>query len=132
MTKLSITVHENDEITLKDERGLPVVCKDCRFAGWLTEWEFNEDEVPWTCLYFSGGADPRDGDRVLVDTAAQWSDHYRSEGRLRKRYPLCSTKNANGDCTDFVRARPLLLRWWEVLGSLSSSFRKTLRRRMRT
>lgn len=42
MTKLAIIVHENDEVTVKDERGVPVVCKDCRFAGWLTEHEFRE------------------------------------------------------------------------------------------
>jgi hypothetical protein len=110
MTKLSVIVHENDEVTLRDERGVPVVCKDCRFAGWLTKYEFGRHRLPRTCLHHSGGADPADGDRVIFDEAdTQWRHNDRA-GRWRKEYPLCTDKNERGDCNDFVRAKPVS--WW--------------------
>lgn len=133
MTKLAVIVHENDEVTLKDERGLPFVCRDCRFSGWLTEHEFKEYPLPRTCLHYSGGADPREGDRIILDDVASSYAHDRVEPQWRTRYPLCSTKNADGNCTEFVRARPLSLGWWARLkSSLSPTFRRALQRRMRT
>lgn len=132
MTKLAVIVHENDEVTLKDERGLPFVCKDCRFAGWLTEHEFKEHPAPCTCLHFSGGANPREGVRVILLDVTSDYGHYRVLPLWRARYPLCSDKNADGNCSDFVRARPLTLSWWEMVKSLSPKFRSALRRRMRT
>jgi hypothetical protein len=113
MSKLSVIVHENDEVTVRDERGIPVVCKDCRFAGWLTEYEFHEYSLPRTCLHHSGGADPEDGDRVVFDEAiAQWSHDARTRN-WREEYPLCSKKNERGNCNDFVRAKPVS--WWRRL-----------------
>jgi hypothetical protein len=136
MTKLAVIVHENDEVTVKDERGVPVVCKDCRYAGWLTEWEFREFEFPRTCLHYSGGADPREGDRVILDEVKNRSEHeYFCDERRgwRARYPMCSVKNANGNCSDFVRAHPILVTWWGGLRMwLSPKLRQTMRRRLRT
>lgn len=106
-TQLQVIVHGNHEITIKDERGLPRTCVDCRFSGWLTQHEFDEHESPWTCLLHSGGADPQDGDRILNDHIDNEWNHNDAAKKCRKRYPLCFKKNHDGKCEDFVRARPM-------------------------
>lgn len=73
-TKLSVIVHENNEITVKEGRGYPHLCRDCRFSGWLTAQERKESRYPVTCLFTSGGADTEDGDRIIFDLKA--SDFY--------------------------------------------------------
>lgn len=113
MTKLAIIVHGNDEVTVRDERGVPVVCKDCRFAGWLTRYEFREYRLPRTCLHFSGGADPATGDRVVWDDVNVQYMHTICEVKARKEYPLCGIRNERGDCNDFVPAKPVP--WWRRL-----------------
>lgn len=129
--KLSVIVHENDEVTVRDERGVPVVCRDCRHSGWLTEHEFRENEQPTTCLHHSGGADPLDGDRVIFDDAISHWQHRQMSDDWRKRYPLCFRKNHDGQCGDFVRAKPALkVSWWRrLLGG--KRLRDAIRRRMR-
>lgn len=110
MTKLSVIVHANDEVTLRDERGVPVICKDCRFAGWLTEYEFQENTLPRTCLHYSGGANPEGGDRVRFGRVTEAWKHTDIMINWREHYPLGEVKNAQGDCNDFVRAKPVS--WW--------------------
>jgi hypothetical protein len=73
--KLAITAHHNNEITVRDERGYPSLCRDCRYSGWLTAYERHESTGPATCLLYSGGADVTDGDRVKL---------FRLEWRTRK------------------------------------------------
>lgn len=155
--KVAVTVHGNDEVTVKDERGVPDVCKNCRFAGWLTEYEFKKamrsHQLPVSCLHYSGGADPHDGDRVVFDTVKQrgqtrsrqvrdpkdpynlvWaevgiSEHLKKEWDYRDRYPKCSEKNHDGKCGDFVPAKPEpeMSRWqkfWESKGERLVRIRK--------
>jgi len=145
--KLAIIVHGNDEVTVRDERKHPVVCVDCRFAGWLTEYEFRRNDLPFTCLLYSGGADPLDGDRVVFDHVEDrgWrpGDPYKRDGYTYKRktwygheltardhrtnYPRCFDKNPKGECPDFVRAQQPTEepRWWQWRK------RRRLRRKMR-
>lgn len=112
MSKLSVIVHENDEVTIKDERGLPVLCQDCRFAGWLSKWEFNRYRHTRTCLYYSGGSSPILPVRIRFfgtdfdfdTTHERWSEQW------RKDFPMCAKKNHNGNCKDFIRAKPQS--WW--------------------
>jgi hypothetical protein len=50
-----------------------------------------------------------DGDRILdsLDTSQYgWEPH----GEFGKRYPFCKTKNPEGKCPDYVKAKPLP--WW--------------------
>lgn len=106
MTKLSVIVHENDEVTVKDERGLPVLCSDCRFAGWLSKDEFNEYRRPITCLYTSGGSHP-----VLPVRIRVLKDLYEWQvNTWRNAFPFCTAKNHDGNCKDFIRAKPQS--WW--------------------
>jgi len=123
-TSLQVVVHGNNEITVKDERGLPNTCIDCRFSGWLTQYEFNGYKRPRTCLFYSGGADPEDGDRVWDDSVYSEWGHRDSANKWRKRYPLCHFKNADGKCSDFVRAKPTP--WYKRI-----FFRRFFRRQMR-
>lgn len=147
-SKLAIIVHQNDEVTLRDERGVPVLCRDCRFAGWLSEWEFQTEKDPATCLLYSGGADVLDGDRVIFDKVKKYNvgeiyDHsakgyiprdgghdYLLHRGWRKKYPLCFEKNQDGQCKDFVRAVPLATVWWKPW-TWGSQWRDRLRRKMR-
>ena len=155
--KLAVTVHGNDEVTVRDERGVPDVCKNCRFAGWLTEYEFrmskSTDYLPVTCLHYSGGADPHDGDRVIFDDVTRWgntdrqyvfvgpshwdkewknipiSGHLLKVSENRERYPECSEKNHDGKCGDFVPAKPEPERggwqkFWESKGERLVRIRK--------
>ena len=119
--KLAVLVHHNNEVTILDERGLPRLCRDCRFSGWLTVWERDKNTFPRTCLLFSGGADTQDGDRVIYDNVTGWYDYYGDKRRkidahnecarqTRGRYPLCDKKNPDGKCSDYVKAKPLP--WW--------------------
>jgi len=64
--KLAVVVHGNDDVTVYDERGVPVLCRDCRLSGWLTELDFNDSrsDTPSHCLHFSGGAEPTTGERA--------------------------------------------------------------------
>jgi hypothetical protein len=154
LTKLAVIVHGNDEVSVLDERRTPFVCAECRFAGWLTEYEFRTQLVPPTCLHYCGGADPQDGDRVLYDEVleARYGREYRPVGhpdlhwrrvlkgghlylaaRHRGRFPLCRDKNPDGRCEDFVRARPLPpVPWWlRIIPFAYRRRRDALRRKMR-
>lgn len=132
--KLAVVVHHNNEVTVKDERGYPHVCRDCRYSGWLTGYEDRHWPEPPTCLHASGGADPIDGDRVifggvgvrpgLYQQPRNRRDHQDCEKDWRERYPSCWKKNQHGDCEDYVKAKPLP--WW---GNL---WRKLLGREWRT
>jgi len=143
--QLAVIVHRNGEVTEIDERGTPVLCKDCRFAGWLTEWSFQNEDPPPHCLHFSGGADTLEGDRVILDNVkkhhGKWEyvhklrDHAWVGGHMEamknweKRYPLCRNKNRDGNCPDFVRAKPgPKLSWWK---RMSKRRREAQRRKMR-
>lgn len=118
--KLTVIAHPNNEVTVLDERGLPVLCLDCRYSGWLTGYEHKEHSYPRTCLLYSGGADVRDGDRVIFDDhgvghgydSANRREHEEIAKDWRKPYPLCEAKNAEGKCQEFVRARTLP--WWRL------------------
>lgn len=109
MGQLSVTVHENDEVTVRDGRSVTLLCRDCRFSGWLTEYERERHKHPWTCLRHSGGGDPIDGDRIWSNVEHYW-DQDKEERKWRSRYPFCSVKNHDGACEDYVKAKPL--RWW--------------------
>jgi len=154
-TKLAVIVHGNDEVSVLDERKHPLVCKDCRFAGWLTEWEFNNHEIPRTCLHYSGGADPRDGDRVIYpDDQQEVKRSYKEfvggyypfitkeetvgghdfvAKTARENYPLCEKKNPRGNCKHFVRAKEVKEPWWAQLWFLPRArrWRRAQRRKMR-
>jgi len=106
--KLSVIVHHNDEVTVRDERGYPAVCRDCRFSGWKDAGSYRSHSEPPRCLHHSGGADPVDGDRIMerLDGYYEWDEGRGSSDRL---YPRCKNKNPAGKCKDFVRAKPL--RW---------------------
>jgi len=111
--ELAVTVHHNNEVTVKDERGYPNVCRDCRHSGWLTEYERQHSGEPITCLLYSGGADPMEGDRVIFDHirktgyASGRSRHNEAVKHWRGSFPACWSKNQDGKCADFVRAKPL-------------------------
>lgn len=134
--KLAVTVHHNNEVTVRDERGYPNLCRDCRYSGWLTEWEWVKFPHPQTCLRYSGGADTIDGDRVIFDnvtglhtnpysntTSRRQKEHNDCARQQRNTYPRCAKKNPDGNCEDFVQAKTLP--WW---GNL---WRKLLRREWR-
>ncbi len=113
--KLKVVYHEDHSTDVLHTRGEPVICRDCRHAGWLTEYEYKQNRIPIRCLFFSGGADPQDGDRVKLDWANVSRSRYYNDDRntidkWAKRYPLCSTKNQDGQCEDFIRA--LKQSWW--------------------
>ncbi len=116
--KLAVLVHHNNEVTVFDERGLPRVCRDCRFSGWLTAYERDKNPYPQTCLLYSGGADTNDGDRVIYDNVTGWYEawgetrrssdaHNECAKQTRERYPRCTDKNPDGKCSDYVKAKPL-------------------------
>lgn len=113
--KLAVTVHGNNEITIRDERGEPHLCRDCRFSGWLTGYEWKEYSFPVSCLHHSGGADAVEGDRVIFDDVKRrggWdfdyiAAHNRVCGKWRATYPRCDDKNGDGKCADYVKAKPL-------------------------
>ena len=107
--KLAVLVHHNNEVTILDERGHPRVCAECRFSGWRNNYSRREGPDSMRCLHYSGGADPVDGDRILdsLDSSQyRWEPH----GEFGKRYPYCKTKNLEGKCPDYVKAKPLP--WW--------------------
>ena len=124
--KLSIILHHNNEITVRDERGYPAVCLDCRFSGWRNAGSYRSDSEPRRCLHHSGGADPVDGDRILNRlkdggsyVGNNWTDHWDPRGEYGRAYPLCKNKNPAGKCDDFVRAKTLPWRgnfWRKLLG----------------
>ena len=123
--KLAIILHHNDEVTVRDERGYPLLCRDCRYSGWLTQYERQQNKTPHTCLLYSGGADIADGDRVVFDDIRKgWDDyglgkrkHDDQARQSRNRYPKCLSKNPDGNCKDFVKAKPLpwLGNFWRKL-----------------
>lgn len=100
--KLAVIVHHNNEITVRDERGYPTVCRDCRFSGWRDQESYRNHPEPPRCLHHSGGADPVDGDRMM-ERLANWG----WQDGPDKLYPHCKDKNPDGKCKDFVRAKPL-------------------------
>lgn len=118
--KIAIIVHHNDEITVRDERGYPAVCRDCRFAGWRNQAGYDHYSAPTRCLHHSGGADPIDGDRILGSLDTGYPSDWRPEGKLGKKFPTCVDKNPDGKCEDFVPAKPLPwnLRtfWYKIRG----------------
>lgn len=132
--QLAVTVHHNNEITVRDERGYPNLCRDCRYSGWLTQYERQNSPEPLTCLLRSGGADTLDGDRVIHDAVRQKfedygrgkTDHANTERRWRKHYPTCWSKNSDGNCEDYVKAKPLpwLGNFWRKLFSREWRTRK--------
>lgn len=130
--KLAVIVHHNGEVTVRDERGYPLLCQDCRYSGWLTEYERHIRTTPATCLRYSGGADVSDGDRVLFDEVKyddqqSWKSEQRHNAKAdywRARFPRCIDKNPTGNCEDFVRAKPLP--WW------GNFWKKLFRREWRT
>jgi len=93
--QLSVIVHENDEVTVRDERSVALLCRDCWFSGWLTEWERGTNLYPYTCLHHSGGADVVDGDRIWTDDDSYW-EHDRAVRKWRSTYPCCHRKNHDG------------------------------------
>lgn len=107
-TKLAVIVHENNEVTVRDARGLPHVCADCRYSGWLSKYEYDSWDDPQTCLLHSGGADPVDGDRIIKDWMTyDWQHQDLVKNDWRKLYPLCRKKNQDGSCEDFCPVKPL-------------------------
>ena len=113
--KLKVVYHEDHSTDVLHSRGAPVICRDCRHAGWLTHHEFAKHRIPFTCLLYSGGADPQDGDRVKLDwaDAARGDLHYQDQAcfdKWRELYPKCESKNQDGQCEDFIRA--LKQSWW--------------------
>ncbi len=129
-TAIKVILHENNEITVDEGRGYPVMCKDCRFSGWLYEQEYKNGGVPTTCLLYSGGADAMDGDRVIHsldrgqyrNTYSGGQDYKREkesiESKWREKFPLCWHKNQHGKCTDYAKAKPISkwnpLRWFGI------------------
>ncbi len=115
---LAIIVHHNNEVTVRDERGYPAVCRDCRFSGWKDKDSYSNHAEPPRCLHHSGGADPVDGDRMMERFKGSWD--WDPDGAGDKLYPRCKNKNPDGKCEDFVRAKPLpwSLRtlWYKVTG----------------
>ena len=110
--KLKVVYHEDHSTDVLHTRGEPVVCKDCRFAGWLTEYEYEHNKLPVTCLLYSGGADPQDGDRVKLDSFKKHHDYvYNAKLKelrgWRELYPFCSERNQDGQCSDYMRAKKL-------------------------
>lgn len=127
--KLAVIVHENDEVTVRDARGLPHLCRDCRFSGWLTQAEREDSKFPTTCLFSSGGADTSDGDRVVFDdivkpeygsTAWKRKIQYLNT-KWRKTYPWVHEKNRDGLCSDYTKAKPLP--WWHPFRWIGRSYR---------
>jgi hypothetical protein len=105
-------VYDDDQVVVHDERRTPVLCKDCRFSGWLREYDFSESwpgRLPTHCLHYSGGAEPSNGSRVFDETCVS-SYHYPTDGAQR-RYPHTHVKNHDGQCTDFVPAKKIP--WWK-------------------
>lgn len=127
--KLAVIVHHNDEVTVLDERGYPAVCCDCRFSGWRNEESYCNHKYPPRCLFYSGGADSVDGDRIMEGLRNKSSSYYDSRnwngGEHDAKYPLCANKNPEGNCPDYVKAKPLP---W----SLSTFMLKLLHREWRT
>jgi hypothetical protein len=116
---LAVIVHENNEVTVKDGRGLPHLCRDCRHSGWLTKWHYQTINHPSHCLFYSGGADVEDGDRIIFnrprvrDPFSDWKRDDALRDLKRKygeRYPRAGEKNKDGKCEDYVPAKKLP--WW--------------------
>ena len=127
-TKLKVVYHEDHEVVVTEMRGQPNICKDCRFAGWLTEKEFQDHKLPITCLHFSGGADPRDGDRVILGQVTSLWQHEQKEEDYRDTYPRCMSRNKDGACEYFLAAKPRS-RWQRIKDHFDVA--DTVRRRMR-
>lgn len=110
-THLQIVVHDNGEVTTRDERGMPVLCKDCRFSGWLREYDFQKEApMPTHCLHHSGGADPTTGLRIMFPHEILAASVHESWSKC---YPMTFRKNGDGRCKDFVPAKKLP--WWKRL-----------------
>lgn len=122
--KLPVIVHENNEVTVRDGRNLTVSCKDCRFSGWLTKYDYEKHRCPTHCLYYSGGADPVDKDRIMLDKIESYFPN-RSERESifekEKVYPKCDEKNENGNCELYVKAKPISI--WNPLRWIGRSYR---------
>lgn len=119
--KLAILLHHNGEVTVRDERGYPAVCRDCRFSGWRNHGGYRSHREPTRCLHYSGGADPVDGDRMMERLQAGYYDsEWKADGEHGKLYPRCKDKNPDGKCEDFVKAKPLpwtaRTLWYKVTG----------------
>jgi len=115
---LKVVYHEDHSTDVLHTRGAPVICKDCRHSGWLTQYDFKTHTIPTHCLFYSGGADPRDGDRIILDWVDRPRSHYYNDDRETieswdKLYPKCFQKNQDGQCGDYVRA--LETRWIDRL-----------------
>lgn len=108
--KLAVTVHHNNEVTIKDERGYPAVCRDCRFSGWRNDGSYRSHFYPQRCLHYSGGGDPVDGDRIMEGLRVEWNADQKNwdGGCYDKLYPRCARKNKDGDCQAFALARKYL------------------------
>lgn len=116
--RLRVVVHDDGEAVVSDERGAPVLCKDCRFSGWFRMIDFTSSQkliakqeiLPTHCLYHSGGANPVDGRRVIFpEITTNWE--VQPHPSWTKVYPACTRANETGLCTKFVQAtKP---RWWQ-------------------
>jgi len=120
--KLKVVYNEDHSTDVLHTRGEPVICRDCRYVGWLTEYDFDNYNTPGSCLFYSGGADPQTGERIILDKTLVHHDDlgYPYLDRYinwRKNYPLCHVKNRDGQCEDFLRAKK------------QSWFQRTFRRR---
>ena len=108
--KLKVVYNEDHSTDVLHTRGEPVICRDCRYVGWLTEYDFKTYKTPGSCLFHSGGANPQSGERVLFDRSKVHHEQLSHQDRVnytswRKACPLCQVKNHDGQCEDFLRAK---------------------------
>lgn len=107
-------VYDDDQVVVQDERRMPVLCKDCRFSGWLREYDYHESwpsRLPTHCLHYSGGAEPSNGSRVFDETRVYVFQE--ASIAAQKRYPQTHMKNHDGQCKDFVPVKKIA--WWKRL-----------------
>ena len=107
-------VYDDDQVVVQDDRRMPVLCKDCRFSGWLRLYDYRQSwpwRLPTHCMHYSGGAEPSNGSRVFDENAVY--AFQRSGEAARNRYPLSHVRNHNGQCKDFVPAKKIP--WWKRL-----------------
>ena len=107
-------VYDDDQVVVQDERRVPVLCKDCRFSGWLRKYDYSESwpgRLPTHCLHFSGGVRPSNGTRVVFYSHTQKWDCPSADWLAR--YPATRMKNMDGQCKDFVPAKKIP--WWKRL-----------------
>lgn len=122
-TRLSV-VYDDDTVVVHDERQIPVLCKDCRFSGWLRLYDYKESwpsRLPTHCLHYSGGVRPSNGTRVVYYSCTDKYD--KPEGsEWRSRYPETLDKNHDGKCSDYVPAKKLP--WWRRLFRSAKAMRE--------